>query len=108
MAYPAPMTTRVRELRKQRGWDQEELAHRAGVSQSSVSRIENGQQNATLGAIERVARALGVTVPELFDPPTTAEIAGLAARWAALSEPHRMVIEAALHAAELQQRKAGE
>jgi len=35
--------------------------------QTYLSRIENGQANPTLNAIEVIANALGITVYELFD-----------------------------------------
>ena len=52
---------RLRELRRQRGLSQEELADQAGISVTTVARLEQGQPNApcrgrTLG---RLARALG-------------------------------------------------
>lgn len=59
---------RVRELRTARGWSQEELAHRAGVHWTYLGGIERGERNPALLNIGRVARALGVSLGELFDP----------------------------------------
>lgn len=58
---------RVRELRKVRGWSQEELAHRAGLHYTYVGGIERGERNPALVNIGRIARALGVTPGELFE-----------------------------------------
>jgi transcriptional regulator with XRE-family HTH domain len=50
----------IRTLRRRRGWAQAELADRAGVSQSAVSRAERGMTGTlTVRTLERVAEALG-------------------------------------------------
>lgn len=58
---------RVREIRKARGWSQEELAHRAGLHYTYVGGIERGERNPALVNIGRIARALGVAPGELFE-----------------------------------------
>jgi transcriptional regulator with XRE-family HTH domain len=56
----------VRFLRIRRGWRQADLAERAGVSQSTVSRMERGHlATLTLEAIRRVAAALDLRVDVL-------------------------------------------
>ena len=57
---------RVRQLRDARKMPQEELAHRANIHVTYVSGIENGKRNPGLLVIGRLARALNVTIPELF------------------------------------------
>lgn len=57
----------IRELRLQTGQSQVEFGERCGFYQTYLSRIENGQANPTINAIEVVANALGMTVFELFD-----------------------------------------
>jgi transcriptional regulator with XRE-family HTH domain len=56
----------VRELRKARGFSQEELAHRAGLHYTYVGGIERGERNPALVNIGRIARALKVSLAELF------------------------------------------
>jgi transcriptional regulator with XRE-family HTH domain len=56
----------VRELRKARGFSQEELAHRAGLHYTYVGGIERGERNPALVNIGRIAKALKVPVAELF------------------------------------------
>ena len=52
---------RTVELRKLRGWSQNELARRSGVAQSTISRLEAGDTSgASLGVIEKLAEALDV------------------------------------------------
>lgn len=59
---------RVRALRKDRELSQEELAHRAGLHWTYVGGIERGERNPALANIGRLARALGVSLAELFGP----------------------------------------
>lgn len=62
---------RVRELRHRVGMSQEELAFRAGVHWTYLGSIERGERNPSLKNIASIAKALGVTLPELFSYNTT-------------------------------------
>lgn len=57
--------SKVQRLRHEQGLSQEELADRAGLHRTYVSGVERGVRNPTLTVIERLARALGVTVAVL-------------------------------------------
>lgn len=57
---------RIRQLREQQGYTQEELAHRADIHVTYLSGIERGVRNPSLRSIRRLARALGVRVGKLF------------------------------------------
>lgn len=57
----------VRALRLEAGLSQVEFGERCGFYQTYLSRIENGQANPTLNAVEVIANALGMTVFDLFD-----------------------------------------
>lgn len=57
---------RVRELRKQRGWSQEELASKAGLHRTYIGSVERGEQNVSIDNIERLAKTLGVSIGTLF------------------------------------------
>ena len=48
-----------REARIQRGLTQEEVARRAGTTQSAVSRFESGSRGASIDLAARLAKALG-------------------------------------------------
>jgi ribosome-binding protein aMBF1 (putative translation factor) len=58
---------KIRELRELAGMNQTQLAKKAGLTQSHVSRIENAEHSATNFTLEKIARALGVEIEEL-DP----------------------------------------
>lgn len=57
---------RVKQLRIASGLSQEAFADRCGFARSYMSRIERGTSNASLDAIETLARALGVEAWQLF------------------------------------------
>ena len=55
----------LRRLRAAKGLSQEELAGRAGLHASEVSRLERGVREPRLGTIARLARGLGVPAEKL-------------------------------------------
>lgn len=61
---------RIRPLRLEKGWSQEQLATIAGLSTRTVQRIENGEQ-ASLETLTAIAAALGVQVSDLNASPQT-------------------------------------
>ncbi|MDM1814573.1 helix-turn-helix domain-containing protein [Serratia ureilytica] len=61
---------RIRPLRLEKGWSQEQLAAIASLSTRTVQRIENGEQ-ASLETLTAIAAALGVQVSDLNAPPQT-------------------------------------
>ena len=58
---------RIRELRKSRGWSQEEFALHVGLDRSYVGGVERGERNVSLENICLVAAGLGVTPSVLFE-----------------------------------------
>ncbi|MFR9749760.1 helix-turn-helix domain-containing protein [Nocardia sp. 004] len=58
---------RIRALRVAQGLSLEELAHRARLSQSTLSRIENGQRRLALDSLVVLARALDTTLDQLVE-----------------------------------------
>lgn len=55
----------MKRLRELRGWSQEELADQAGIHRTYVSGVERGVRNPTVTVLEKLAIALGATLPEL-------------------------------------------
>jgi transcriptional regulator with XRE-family HTH domain len=61
---------RIRALRVAQGWSLEELASRAKLSQSTLSRIENGQRRLALDQLVVLARALDTSLDQLVETDT--------------------------------------
>ena len=59
---------RIKQIRKQKGLRQEDM-EALGLSYKYFQKIEQGRANITLGTVEKVAEALGVSPEELFALP---------------------------------------
>jgi transcriptional regulator with XRE-family HTH domain len=60
------LAIRLRELRERRGWSQEQLAARAGISRGYLARLETARQDPRLSILEKLARALKVKAATLL------------------------------------------
>src|ERR1700682_4193284 len=60
------LATSIRSLRLRNGLSQRQLAGRMSVPRTYVSKIENEKATPTLSSLERLARALEVTGPDLL------------------------------------------
>src|SRR5215213_2696436 len=79
---------RVKALRLGRGWSQEELARRAGISRTAVSAVEGNRLVPSVAAALSLAAAFGCSVEELFGvAPSAAD--GPEWAWPAPKEPCR-------------------
>jgi transcriptional regulator with XRE-family HTH domain len=56
----------IKAERSALGISQEELAYRAGLHRTYVSDLERGARNPSLASVEKLARALELSVPVLF------------------------------------------
>lgn len=56
---------RIKEVRKQKGMSQDELAERADLSSQYISQIETGRKKGSLPTYNKLAKALGVSIDEL-------------------------------------------
>ena len=63
------MKNQIRDLRREQGLSQEELARRCGVSRQTINAIENNKYDPTLGLAMRMARLLGTAVEDIFHLP---------------------------------------
>ena len=59
--------TRLREVRKLKGFSQEKLAFSADLELSQISRIERGVINTSVSQIFQISKALQIHPKELFD-----------------------------------------
>ena len=57
---------RIRQLRIQKGFSQEDLGMKAKIHRTYIGSVERGEQNVSIINIERIARALGISLAELF------------------------------------------
>ncbi len=60
------MKNKIRELRKELGFRQEDLAAKLGVTRQTINAIENNKYNPTLELAMKLAKFLKVRVEELF------------------------------------------
>ncbi len=57
---------RMKVARVEKGWTQQDLAHRVGATRQTIGLIEKGQYNPTLSLCRRIAKALNRTLDQLF------------------------------------------
>ncbi len=62
----ARLAARLAELRAGAGWSLEELAHRTGVSRSTLSRLERGELSPTAALLGRLCAVHGRTMSRLL------------------------------------------
>ena len=56
----------IRRLRKEKGYSQEAFATECRVHRTYMGSVERGERNISLDNTERIAKALGLKVSELF------------------------------------------
>lgn len=61
------MKNRLRVLRAERGWSQQDLAERLEVSRQSVNAIETGRYDPSLPLAFRIADAFGLSIEQIFE-----------------------------------------
>lgn len=57
---------RVREERQKQNFSQEELASKAGVHRTYIGMIERAEKNITLKNIEKIGKALSISIDKLL------------------------------------------
>ncbi|QPC44059.1 cupin domain-containing protein [Kaustia mangrovi] len=60
------IAARLRQIRTARGLSQRALARRVGVPNSTISLIESGRSNPTIGALKRILDGIPVGLAEFF------------------------------------------
>ena len=61
------LAERIKALRRERGWSQEQLAERAAMQRSYLGDLELGRRNPSVRTLVKVANALGVPVAALLE-----------------------------------------
>ena len=60
------MENRIRELRKEKGITQDELAYTVGVTRQTIISLENGKYNASLQLAYKIARRFDKSIEDIF------------------------------------------
>lgn len=60
------MNNNVRDRRAERGWTQQDLAEKLGVSRQTVIAIENGRYDPSLPLAFKIARQFRVRIEDIF------------------------------------------
>jgi len=58
---------RLKELRKEKGWLQQEIAEKLGISVKHYSQLERNRAQPSMGLLQKVAELFKVKVPELYE-----------------------------------------
>ena len=58
---------RLRQLRNEKGYSQEELCYRVGMDVSYLSELENGRKEPCLRKIKEIAQGLGIPLSRLIE-----------------------------------------
>ncbi len=66
--YLARLGKRIRDLRRQNGWTQEDLEAKAKIERVYLSRIEGGRQNPSVLTLRALARAFSIGIADLLPP----------------------------------------
>ena len=64
------MDNRLRLLRAERHWSQQDLAERLGVSRQSINAIETGKYDPSLPLAFRIAELFQLAIEQIFVSPT--------------------------------------
>jgi transcriptional regulator with XRE-family HTH domain len=62
---PGQIGQRLKTLRKEKGYTLAYVADRTGISQSTLSKLENGQTQLTFTSVNKLAQGLGLSISSL-------------------------------------------
>ncbi len=68
MSIQSRVSRNIQRIRREKDLSQEEVARRADIHQTYLSGVETGKRNPSILVVERIAKALGVDVSEIFKP----------------------------------------
>ena len=69
MNIKANVGLRLRELRQAKALSQEALANKADLDRTYVTDVENGRRNISIENIEKLVKALEISIKDFFDAP---------------------------------------
>lgn len=87
----------ILQYRENRGWSEYQLAERSGLPQSTISSWYRKNASPSIGSLEKICTAFGITLSQLFAEGDTAVTLTesqkkLLDRWAGLSEEQQEVL----------------
>lgn len=65
------MNNRLKVLRAERAWSQQDLAEKLEVSRQSVNAIETGKYDPSLPLAFRIAELFDLAIEEVFESPSS-------------------------------------
>ena len=67
------ISKRIINLRERCGLTQNGLAERAGISQTHLRRVELGQADITIGYLQLICNAMGISIQDFFNEESSAD-----------------------------------
>jgi len=67
MEIKTKIGNRIKELREFKNMSQKDLAYTSDLDRSYIASVENGQRNISIVNIEKIAKALDVTLKDFFN-----------------------------------------
>lgn len=61
------LAKRIKELRKQNNFSQDELSFRSNIARSTLGNIETAKNDVVLSKLNKIANAFGISLSELLD-----------------------------------------
>jgi putative transcriptional regulator len=74
------MKNRLKVLRAERGWTQEDLGKELGVSRQAVNALETEKHSPSLDLAYRISALFGMSTEEIFENPHTVSAAEVGER----------------------------
>lgn len=65
-AYKMELGEQIKRIRAAKGLSQKEVVMQSGLDKAQYSRIENGKTDPSISTIAKIAKALGISLAELF------------------------------------------
>ena len=66
MDIKSKLGIRIRELRHNRDWSQEQFSHICGLDRTYIAGIEQGKRNVSVVNLEKIANGFDLTLSQLF------------------------------------------
>ena len=63
------MAGRIKDLREERCLTQKDLAYSSNLDRSYIADVERGMRNISIVNIEKIAKALNISIQKLFTDP---------------------------------------